>query len=150
MILETLKCLAHALNSREGVEWKAVVSSWERQTPVHENQLVLSLLQVEEEQALRNFPQGMGSSIPALPINLFVLITCRFGPGNYHEALDSLSGIIHFFHQNPVFIPANAGLVIPGVERFTIHMYNFEMQTYTRLLPQLGDSPILCYKIQLY
>lgn len=152
MILEILKCLAHEMNSQPGFDTKAVVAPIHQHLPAHENQVILSLINIEEDIALRNFPQANALEKPVLHANFYVMIAASFVPGKYHEALENISRVIHFFHEKPFFNQVNSKALAPVIEQFTLHLYNLDLQTQAMAWQCLGMPycPSVCYKIQLH
>lgn len=153
MIREALTCIATELNARKNSgKIPAIVSAIKTNRVEHENQLVLSLVNIEEELSLRNFAEINNLAPPTLHINLYVLITADFNPSDYEESLDSISQVISFFHQKPVFTPQNTKMPGKYIEKFIVEFYNVDINTFALFCETVGvnNLPSVLYKIRLH
>ncbi|MEO7210410.1 MAG: DUF4255 domain-containing protein [Chitinophagaceae bacterium] len=153
MIREALTCIAAELNTRKNSDKNpAIVTGIKPPSGEHKNQLVLTLVNIEEELSLRNFAQINNLAPPLLHINLYVLISAHFNPANYTESLDSISGVISFFHQKPVFTPQNSNMAAKIIEKFTVEFCNLDVTKISLLWQTIGANymPSVLYKVQLH
>ncbi|MEO8116828.1 MAG: DUF4255 domain-containing protein [Bacteroidota bacterium] len=153
MIREVLTCIAEELSTRKFSDKNpAIVSSIKPKIGEHKNQLVISLINIEEESSLRNFAQINNLTAPMLHINIYVLITAYFNDSDYEESLDCISRVISFFHQKPVFTPQNTTIPEKIIEKFTIEFCNLDVNKIAMLWQTIGTNymPSVLYKVQLH
>lgn len=153
MIRDALTCMASELNTLGNSDKNpAIVSGIKCLSGENKNQLAITLVNIEEEVSLRNFAQINNLAAPLLHINLYVLISAHFNPANYTESLDSISRVISFFHQKPVFTPQNSKLPEKLIEKFTVEFCNLDLQKLAMLCQVTGSLylPSVLYKVQLH
>ncbi len=153
MIRETLTCIAAELNVRENsAKNPAIVSEIKHLGSEHKNHLSISLVNIEEELSLRNFAQINNLMPPMLHINLYILVAAHFIASNYAESLDSISRVISFFHQKPVFTPQNTEMPGKTIEKFTVEFFNLDLNKMAMLRQAIGAHyiPSVLYKVQLH
>lgn len=153
MIRDALTCIATELNARKNSgKIPAIVSAIKPIRVKHENQLILSLVNIEEELSLRNFAEINNLAPPMLHINLYVLISAYFNASDYVESLDSISHVISFFHQKPVFTPQNTKMPGKIIDKFVVEFCNVDINTFALLSQTTGvnNMPSVLYKVQLH
>lgn len=130
------------------------------------NNIVISLVNIEEESTLKNSPalkrpfSGTAKyENPTVYLNLYVLFTCNYFGNDYVLALHRLSYIIKFFQRNNTFSSASslsAG-TISGTDpdatdlRFTMELYTLTFEQINHLWGSLGGRqiPFAMYKLRL-
>ncbi len=153
MIRDALTCMASELNNLGNSDKNpAIVSGIKPLSGEHKNQLLITLVNIEEELSLRNFAQINNLAAPLLHINLYVLISAHFNPANYAESLDSISRVISFFNQKPVFTPQNSNMPEKKIEKFTVEFCNLDVNKIALLWQTIGANyfPSVLYKVQLH
>lgn len=153
MIREALTCIAAELNTRGNSDkYSVIVSAIKPLSGEQKNQLVITLVNIEEELSMRNFAQINNLAAPLLHINLYVLISAHFNPANYAESLDSISKVISFFNQKPVFTPQNSNMPEKIIEKFTVEFCNFDVNKTALLWQTISANyiPSVLYKLQLH
>ncbi len=130
--------------------------------------VVLSLVNIEEESALKNTPATRKNSLggidyinPPVFLNLYVLICSNPGDDRYQDALNILSGVIRFFQTKNTFNIATAAAssqVITGDEpedlmqmRLQVELYTLTFEQINHLWGALGGKqlPFAMYKVRL-
>lgn len=128
--------------------------------------IVISLVNVEEESALKNQPAlkrpFIGNAVyqnPPAYLNLYVLITCNFSGNHYQLALRRLSYVIQFVQGKNSFSAASSAtagsldLTQAGVSdlKFTLELYTLTFEQINHLWGSLGGRqvPFVMYKLRL-
>jgi len=133
------------------------------------NSIVITLVNIEEESALKNQPavkrfSAQNAIYENTPVylNLYVLITCNYTPDpdkmkGYISALKRLSLIIQFLQGKNSFSYASStsGTVTTDVDllnlRFTLELYTLTFEQINHLWGSLGGRqvPFAMYKLRL-
>lgn len=112
--------------------------------------MVLTLVRVEGDDGLRSQAvQAEGGSIGHQ--KLYVLVSAYFNPLHYGEGLKFLEQSILFFEQNPVFTPANAPDLDPGILQIRVSRYSLSLGDTSALWAGLGAKymPSVLYEVQV-
>ncbi len=127
--------------------------------------IVISLVNIEEESALKNVPavrksgdSGIDYANPPVFLNLYVLICANF-PEKYRDALGRLSGIIRFFQIKNTFTVTPSLLAQLGSNepedlhqlKLTLDLYTLTFEQLNHLWGALGGRqlPFVMYKARL-
>jgi uncharacterized protein DUF4255 len=128
--------------------------------------IVISLVNVEEESALKNQPalrRPFAASAlyrnPPVYLNLYVLFTCNYAGNNYRLALRRLSFIIQFLQSKNTFaISSSVAETIADLGdadiaelKFTLELYTLTFEQINHLWGSLGGRqvPFAMYKLRL-
>lgn len=126
-----------------------------------ENHLVLSLVNLEEERALKNgrafannnLTEGAYKNTP-IHLNLFLLFTANYR--NYETALKRLTQVLTFFQGKQKFTVSNSpgsNLVPPPITEFSLVMdlLSLSFEEVNHLWGSLGgkQSPFVVYRVRL-
>ncbi len=129
---------------------------------VDADKIVVSLVNVEEESALKNGANvrtvGASTFYETRPVflNLFLLFSAHFG--NYPTALDALAQVIEFFQANNTFTfqrtPPDTGFPDdPRIQELRVHLdlHTLTFQEINDLWGSLGGKqvPFVMYKARL-
>lgn len=153
MIKETLTCIEAILNARQdAAKYPAIVSGLDFSCTDKDNHLVISLINIEEDSALRNIALTNNFEQPIQHLNLFVLITAHFIASNYVESLGCISRIISFFHKNPVFTSRHSNFPTQSIEKFTVEFCSIDLNKMAMLWQSIGNPylPSAVFKLQLH
>ncbi len=126
-----------------------------------ENQLVLSLVNVEEEQTLKNgptFTQRSATSVDyhnvPLSLNLFLLFSANYR--NYDTAIRRIQQVLTFFQGKNRFTPANSPGSVPGLDpttniSITMDLLSLSIEEINHLWGALGGKqlPSVAYRGRL-
>ncbi|MEN8115396.1 MAG: DUF4255 domain-containing protein [Bacteroidota bacterium] len=127
-----------------------------------EGKVVLTLLNIEEESALKNFPavkvvnNGTEYKNPSVNLNLFLMVSANCD--NYDISLRSISKVIEYFQGKKIFTSANTVYNRSNVSFDPLDYFKFVVQLYTpgfevlnHIWGTLGGRqlPSVIYKIQL-
>ena len=129
------------------------------------DKVVVSIVNVEEESALKNngtyIKQGFGAKIhqPPIYLNLYVLF-CAHYPSAYDTALSRLSKVIEFFQQRKSFDIHTAqplpGFLDPNSMEdadlsITLDLFTLSFEQVNHLWGSLGGKqmPFVLYKLRL-
>jgi len=171
MLHKTLRFLSEQLNtyidqvkkSGDGIEFPFAImqniSRLDEDTLKTTNKLLVSLLNISEEPALKNNPdhikirgdQAIYGNAP-LNLNLFIMVTSFMT--NYENALIYLSYAINFFQGKYIFDLKNSVTEVEGLpDDFSIildlYSLNFEQLNYVWSTLGGKQHPFVCYKIRL-
>ncbi|MBC7903310.1 MAG: DUF4255 domain-containing protein [Gemmatimonadaceae bacterium] len=130
------------------------------------NNIVLTLVNIEEESALKNQPATRRPYVnhavyrnPPVFLNLYVLFTCNYSGNDYRLALRRLSYIIRFVQSKTAFSTASsptgppADVSEPGITelRFTLELFTLTFEQINHLWGSLGgrQMPFAMYKLRL-
>ncbi|MBL4704869.1 MAG: DUF4255 domain-containing protein [Flavobacteriales bacterium] len=167
MIFETLKILADQVNSYFGstsitIENVAIVDSQNERADDIDDTVILSLINLQEENTLKNFPNKYNESNkvqyknPIVNLNLFILFSAN--RGTYVQSLSDISKIVEFFQGKKVFTQANSvyNRLDPTLEaignfKFTIDLYTPSFEELNFIWGTLGGRqlPSVLYKLSL-
>jgi Pvc16 N-terminal domain len=128
--------------------------------------IVISLVNVEEESALKNQPALKrpfnGSALyrnPPVYLNLYVLFTCSYSGTGYNLALRRLAHVIQFLQSKNSFSLASSVSTTPAMItdddiaelRFTMELYTLTFEQINHLWGSLGgrQAPFVMYKLRL-
>ena len=126
-----------------------------------DNKLVITLLNIEEEKTLKNFPNTtvkdgrVQYKNPVVNVNLFVLFSAN--RSNYGFSLTDISKVIEFFQGKRVFTQANTtfvregGLLNLGSFHFTAELYTPSFEELNFIWGTLGGRqlPSVLYKVSI-
>jgi hypothetical protein len=130
------------------------------------NNIVLTLVNIEEESALKNQPPlkrpvgatGVYENTPVF-LNLYVLFTCNYSGNDYRLALRRLAYIIQFLQSKTSFSTATGiSSVVGDLDsddainlKFTLELYTLTFEQINHLWGSLGgrQMPFAMYKLRL-
>jgi hypothetical protein len=130
------------------------------------NNIVLSLVNIEEESTLKNQsplkrPNGLRAIYenPPVYLNLYILFTCNYSGNDYPLALKRLGYIVQFLQSKNSFSAdssVSGGLMNFGDDdvvdlRFTLELYTLTFEQINHLWGSLGgrQMPFAMYKLRL-
>lgn len=167
MIFETLSILSEEVDAYLGGD--AVVI--ENVTSVDDapdaggaavvNKIIMTLLNIEEEKTLKNFPNAvvqngrMQNKYPKVNVNLFVLFSAN--RSLYTKSISDISKVIEFFQGKRVFTQSNTiykrqvPLDKVGNFRFTAELYTPSFEELNFIWGTLGGRqlPSVLYKLSI-
>jgi hypothetical protein len=120
------------------------------------NRIVITLVNIEEEKALKNEPHYIKANQtaqrvrPPVFLNLYLLFTCTHS--DYGTALAMLSRLIGFFQVQNAFNAGTANVAFPsGLERITLDLHSLTTEQLNHLWGILGSKhlPSALYKLRL-
>jgi len=126
-----------------------------------ENQLVVTLIGVEEERTLRNGPTFTKQSTESvvyhnvpLSLNLFLLFSANYR--NYDTAIRRIQQVLTFFQGKNRFTPANSPGAITGIDptadlSITMDLLSLSFEETNHLWGALGGKqlPSVAYRARL-
>lgn len=138
----------------------SLVDAFNAQDPNLQNNLVISLVNIEEEKALRYAKtttvipgQNPNDSRvithnPVIFLNLFVLFSSNHS--NYRIALNQLSAVINFFQRKLVFTGAEVGEA-ERLDKIVFELYSTTFEQMNHLWGVLGGKyiPSVLYKVRV-
>lgn len=130
------------------------------------NKIVMTLVNVEEESALKNTKgmQRVNGEIrienPPMYLNLYLLFTTNLPPDKYEDAILRLSNIIEFFQGRNMFTIQNSPESVNGLNtkdpeivelKLILNMYTMTFEQINHLWGSLGGKqiPFVMYKVRL-
>jgi hypothetical protein len=134
------------------------------------NSIIISVVNVEEESALKNQPAfksypALGTAAyenPAVYLNLYVLFTCNYWGDKYIYALQRISYVVKFLQSKNSFSYGTANYQdASGDEfstdpelvslKFTMELYTLTFEQLNHLWGSLGGRqvPFVMYKLRL-
>ncbi|MFA6923683.1 MAG: DUF4255 domain-containing protein [Bacteroidales bacterium] len=142
------------LKLKTGVNNKIVLSGVVDDTGnvvIDKDTIGLSLINVEEERALKNQVhdnKGTENSNPEIKINLYILFSANFS--TYTESLKFISYIILFFQSRSVFTKKNYPQLNDGIEKLLVDLYSLSLDEQNQLWSSLGSKymPSVLYKVK--
>ena len=165
MIFETLTILSKEISAYLGTSDVVVdnISALEQGDEEGNmvNRLVISLLNIEEEKTLKNFPNTamkdgrIQYKNPVVNVNLFVLFSAN--RNDYGQSLVNISKVIEFFQGKRVFTQANTTFVREGVLS-NVGSFHFTSELYTPSFEELNfiwgtlggrQLPSVLYKLSI-
>jgi len=160
MINEVLNTLQTELNvyfrtKLNPVEDKVIVSAIINQDGTiainGENKIVMTLVNVNEAMQLKNTPPSGINTRPPANVDLTILLSGYFAPGNYTEALRFISLVMDFFHEKNVFTATNTPHLNACIEKITAQLMTMTTEELYHLWATLGAKymPSVVYKLQV-
>lgn len=143
-------------NYERDVAMTYVVSQDGNTDPQNDNSVLLTLISIEEEKALKSqspYVKGVnGSSIkvnPEIKLNLQILFTANFK--DYKEAIKSLSGVLRFFQGRNVFDHQNSPALDPGIDKLILELITPSFEQLNHMWGYLGAKymPSVMYKVRM-
>jgi hypothetical protein len=135
--------------SEEKVIISALPDSSENNNPTHDDNLIISLVNIEQEKLTSKSMANYENK----PVNiyLYVLFAAGFSENNYEEALKLLSATVGFFQQKPVFTHQNTPDLHPKVEKLHFEMVNLNIQELSQMWGIQGGKyyPSVLYKARV-
>lgn len=135
--------------SEEKVIISALPDSSENNNPTHDDNLIVSLVNIEQEK----ISSKSMSNYENRPVNLYlyILFAAGFSENNYEEALKLLSATISFFQSRPVFTHQNTPDLHPKVEKLCFEMVNLNIQELSQMWGIQGGKyyPSVLYKARV-
>lgn len=121
----------------------------------NQNKIVLTLINIKEETAIRNTPgyrivgQSSVKINPSLHLNLFVLLSANFS--TYQEGLKFISAGISFFQGNTVFKKSDFADLNAAIDPLIVELDSTSYQDWSYLWGMLGGKylPSVIYKIRM-
>jgi hypothetical protein len=163
MIEETLGFLANELNAhfksrRQIKQDKVIVGSLMnnegKPNSKVEDKVVIMLMNVLEEKTnqsnstryARDGSRPIGRISPPIDLNLNVLFAANFK--DYKESLKFLSGLIGYFQVNRVFMRTQFPTLMPGADKLTMEIINFDADNLHNLWGMVGSRylPSMMYR----
>lgn len=118
--------------------------------------VVLSLVNIEEEKALKNSPNfvkennNVRTFSPVVHLNLYLLFSCAHE--TYETALTKISRIIGFFQRKNTYTADSAAVPFPAnIEKLILDLYSLNFEQMNHLWGTLGGKyhPSVLYKMRL-
>lgn len=125
------------------------------------NKVVMTLVNISEEIALKNQPRYQSSQqgtsiIQTVPLNLFILFVANRDTAQYSEALNQVGKIIRFFRGKSVFTDQNTtpppNTIDPGdVFKMIFELAPMDFENQNHLWGMLGGKQLPCvmYRVRL-
>jgi hypothetical protein len=120
----------------------------------HENTVVITLVNIEKESVTKNIMQGVRSaentSMP-VSVNLYLLFSAYFTPGNYTLSLRFISFVISYLQQKPVFTASNSPRLDSSIEKLSFEMESLGAEKLSNTWATLGAKymPSVLYKMRM-
>ncbi len=135
--------------NEEKVVISALPDSGNSTNPTNEDNLVISLVNIEQERLSQKSPVNIDNK----PINiyLYILFAAGFTENNYEEALKLLSATVGFFQHKPVFNHQNTPDLTPTLEKLCFEMVNLNIQELSQLWGVQGGKyyPSVLYRARM-
>jgi len=127
-----------------------------------EGKVIITLLNIEEENTLKNSPavkvvnNKAEYSNPPVNLNLFFMVSANCD--SYDNSLISISKVVEYFQgkrvftsTNTIYNRGNASLDVPDHFKFTIELYTPGFEIWNHIWGTLGGRqlPSVIYKVQL-
>lgn len=123
-----------------------------------ENKLVATMVHLERATETGSYgvtvrtpgAQFNETNHPAMPMNIYILISAYFGDKNYSEALKFISETIDFFRQKPLYTQQNSPGLDSSIERFNMEVMDISMSDMVSLWGVLGNHllPSVLYRVR--
>jgi hypothetical protein len=165
MIYESLSCLTDEINqyfknklktAEDAVVLSGIVGQDGTVAIQGENKVVITLVNIEKEITGSGSGARMAGGMStgqstALNINLYVLFSAYFKPGNYGEALRFLSFVIAYFQYKNVFTRANTPQLDAGIDKLIFEMAAITPEQLNNIWGSLGAKymPSVVYKMRM-
>lgn len=118
-----------------------------------ENCVICSLLNIEHDRTGLNANLGDDTVVQNRPLslNLYLLFSAFYGPGNYLEALKAISFILIFFQGKQVFTPANTAHLDASVSRIVVDLVNVDLKDLSNFWTALGAKhlPSILFRVRM-
>ncbi len=161
MIHDALTYIRRELRNRLGIADALVTIESARALSVPNNPAegaFITLVNVEEEPALRNLPnvERVANVLirqePAVHLNLYLLFSFEFQ--TYEASLQQLSNTIGLFQEKRVYTAANQDPANPfpaGLEKLIFELHNMNFEALNNLWGVMGGAyfPSVVYKVRL-
>ena len=163
MIFETLSILSEEVDAFLGGSVVAIdnITAIEEKDNKLDDNVIITLLNIEEEKTLKNFPNKaikngrVQYQNPVVNVNLFVLFCAN--RSTYAQSLVDVSKIIEFFQGKRVFTQANTifkrevPLADVGNFHFTAELYTPSFEELNFIWGTLGGRqlPSVLYKLSI-
>ena len=166
MIFEVIKILSQQVEDFIGSSITMANVAMLESEPGNSNDLndeiLLTLLNINEESTLKNFPNNSTSGDrvqfknPIINLNLFILFCAN--RNSYEQSLRDISNIIEFFQGKKVFTQSNTTYNRSSVELENINNFKFTVELYTPTFEELNyiwgslggkQFPSVLYKLSL-
>lgn len=131
----------------------ALVESADGANDIHNHNVIISLVNIEEESSLKNGLHYRRTSVggiqyenPPVYLNLYLLFTTNF-PNSYNKSLVLLGFIIQFFQGQNIFsLPTDEGEL-----QLSLDLYTMTFEQVNHLWGSLGGKqiPFVMYKARL-
>lgn len=135
--------------SEDKVIVSALPESGSTPTPTNEDNLVVSLVNIEQERLSNKSMAGVDKK----PVNLYLymLFAAGFTENNYEEALKLLSATIAFFQSKSVFTHNNTPTLPHAAEKLIFEMVNLNIQELSQLWGIQGGKyyPSVLYRARI-
>lgn len=165
MIFETLKILSEEVDAYLGAGVDVVVENVTKLDEPDgdvEQDVIVTLLNIEEEKTLKNFPNNSVKNgrvqykNPKVNLNLFVLFSGN-SSSSYTQSLRDISKIIEFFQGKRVFDQSNTNFARMG-PMLNVGNFHFTAELYTPSFEELNfiwgtlggrQLPSVLYKVSI-
>ena len=123
-----------------------------------ENKLILSLINIEQETAVKNQPQfysagdnAFDKKTPPISLNLYILASANYDSKNYTEALKMISTLIGVFQANPYMSKENDPDMPAPVDLLRFEIFNQPIQELSHIWSGIGAKyvPSIIYKMRM-
>ncbi len=163
MITEAFTCLAKEMNdyfirsfalAEDCVIVSAISNSDGTIATNTANKIVITLVNIQEDVAIKNNIGIRNRTLPDLPVaeslNLYFIIAANFP--NYKESLQFIFNAINFLKQKSIFTPSETNGLTENIEKFIIEMVNMPTENVLHLWAGLGAGymPSAIYKMRLF
>jgi hypothetical protein len=124
-----------------------------------ENKIVISVLNVEHETALRFGGENpardtdkFGKQAPALLLNVYILIAANFTSNKYLEAFKMLSGVISTLREHAFADSQIHPELSPQISTLTFEPYNMPLTELSHIWNGIGahQVPSIIYKMRIH
>lgn len=167
MIFETLTILAQQVDDYLGggivsIENIAILDSQNDRADEITDNVVMTMLNIEEEATLKNFPNQVIKNNrvqyrnPIVNLNLFILFSAN--RSTYVKSLSDISKIVAFFQSKKVFTQSNSIYDRDHISLQDINNFKFTVELYTPSFEELNfiwgtlggrQVPSVLYKLTL-
>ena len=122
------------------------------------NKIVLSLVNIEKENAVMAQPRGGASpamrsivSNPPIYFNLYLMFASYFSGSNYQEGLKFISQTIGYFQGQSVFDQQNSPGLDRNISKLVMDIYNLDITNLSNLWGVLSGKylPSVLYKVRI-
>ncbi len=123
-----------------------------------ENKIILSVINLEQEKAIKNRQEymmtGKGTfnkvNLPVY-LNIHLLVSANYNSSNYTEALKMLSTVIGTFQAAKAFTQESHPDLDDSVERLILEIYNIPVQDLSHVWSGIGAKyvPSIVYKVRM-
>jgi hypothetical protein len=121
--------------------------------PGKHNGLLITLINIEEENNLRSQKVPRGNNIPPGTCCLFLLFSADFGAGEkeYNDSLRNISYVLDFFNSQPLFTGENFPELEQSIDKIILELVNLSLNDQQQLWNTIdsGYIPSLLYKCRI-